>query len=69
MSETPPIPDDLETCQQQLRELLQVHEELLATCGSMQDSQQKLPVGPLTTHCPHTGLPHCLQRAIASTAE
>ena len=42
MSETLPIPDDLETCQQQLRELLQVHEELLATCSSMQDSQQKL---------------------------
>ncbi len=41
MSETLPIPDDLETCQQQLRELLQVYEELLATCSSMQDSQQK----------------------------
>ena len=41
MSETLPIPDDLETCQQQLQELLQVHEELLATCTGMQDSQQK----------------------------
>ena len=49
MSEWPPLPDDLETCQQQLRELLQAHrrlteiyEELLATCTSMQDSQTKL---------------------------
>jgi transposase len=49
MSEMLPIPDDLETCQQQLRELHEAHrrlqeiyEELLATCGSMQDSQQKL---------------------------
>lgn len=56
MSETLPIPDDLETCQQQLRELHEVHEELheahrrlqevyeelLATCGSMQDSQHNL---------------------------
>ncbi len=49
MSETLLIPDDLETCQQQLRELQEayrrlqeVYEELLATCGSIQDSQQKL---------------------------
>lgn len=49
MSETLLIPDDLETCQQQLRELHEAHcrlqevyEELLATCGSIQDSQQKL---------------------------
>jgi transposase len=49
MSETLPIPDDLEACQQQLRKLHEAHrrlqevyEELLATCGSMQDSQQKL---------------------------
>lgn len=49
MSETLLIPDDLETCQQQLRKLheayrrlQEVYEELLATCGSIQDSQQKL---------------------------
>ena len=49
MSELPPLPDDLETCQQQLRELLAAHrrlqeiyEELLATCTSMQGSQAKL---------------------------
>lgn len=43
------IPDDLETCQQQLGELFEAHrrlqevyEELLATCTSMQGSQQKL---------------------------
>jgi len=56
MSELPPLPDDLETCQQQLRELheahhrlqevyrrlQEVHEELLSTCSSMQDSQSKL---------------------------
>jgi transposase len=49
MSELPPVPDDLETCQQQLRELheayrrlQEIHEELLATCSSMQDSQSKL---------------------------
>ena len=56
MFELPTLPDDLETCQQQLRELHQahchlqelyrrlqeVHEELLSTCTSMQDSQSKL---------------------------
>jgi len=56
MSELPPLPDDLETCQQQLRELheahrrlqeiyrrlQEVHEELLVTCSSMEDSQLKL---------------------------
>ncbi|MCH5372665.1 MAG: IS66 family transposase [Planctomycetes bacterium] len=56
MFDVPPLPDDLETCQQQLRELheahrrlqelyrrlQEVHEELLSTCGSMQDSQTKL---------------------------
>jgi transposase len=49
MSETMFIPDDLETCQQQLRELSEAHRrlqeiyaELLDTCTSMQDSQQKL---------------------------
>ena len=43
------IPDDLESCQQLLRELFEAHrrlqevyEELLATCTSMQDSQLKL---------------------------
>jgi transposase len=43
------IPDDLEACQQLLRELAQayaqlrrVHEELLGTCTSMQDAQQAL---------------------------
>jgi transposase len=49
MSESLFIPDDLETCQQLVRELAevncrlqQVYDELLATCTSMQDSQQKL---------------------------
>jgi transposase len=49
MSETLILPDDLETCQQLLRELWeahrrlqQVHAELLETCTSMQDSQEKL---------------------------
>jgi transposase len=49
MPETLHIPDDLEACQQQLRELAiafdrlrHVHEELLATCTSIQESQQKL---------------------------
>jgi transposase len=49
MSESLPLPDDLETCQQQLRELHEAHrrlqevyEELLATCTSMHESQQKL---------------------------
>ena len=49
MSETLIIPDDLETCQELLRELWeahrrqqQVHAELLGTCTSMQDSQEKL---------------------------
>ena len=43
------IPDDLETCQQRLRELAQaeaqwrrVHAELLDTCTSLQDTQQQL---------------------------
>ena len=56
MSETIFIPDDLESCQQQLHELAAAHRrlleahrrleeiyaELLDTCTSMQDSQQKL---------------------------
>ena len=49
MLETPLIPDNLEACQQQLRalaeahaQLQRVHEELLDTCTSIQDSQQKL---------------------------
>nr|HPM84893.1 IS66 family transposase [Candidatus Anammoximicrobium sp.] len=49
MSETPFLPNDLESCQQQLRELWkayrrleEVHAELLATCTSIQDAQQKL---------------------------
>ena len=49
MSELPPLPDDLETCQEQLRELRETHrrlqevyEELLATCTSMHESQEKL---------------------------
>ena len=49
MSETLSIPDDLETCQELLRELWEAHRrlqevyaELLATCTSMQDAQQKL---------------------------
>jgi transposase len=49
MSETLSLPDDLETCQQQLRVLWEAHRrleevyaELLATCTSMQDTQQKL---------------------------
>jgi len=49
MTETLIIPDDLETCQQLLRErweahrrLREVHAERLATCTSMQDSQEKL---------------------------
>jgi transposase len=49
MSESLSIPNDLETCQQLVRELSeanrrlqQVYDELLATCTSMQDSQQKL---------------------------
>lgn len=49
MCETLSLPDDLETCQQQLRALWEayrrleeVHAELLATCTSMQDTQQKL---------------------------
>jgi len=49
MLETLDIPDDLETCQRLLRELAEAHarlqrvyEELLDTCASVQDSQQKL---------------------------
>jgi transposase len=49
MLETQQLPDDLETCQQMLRELSaaherlrQVYQELLDTCTSMQESQQKL---------------------------
>ena len=49
MSDALHIPDDLETCQQLLRELFeanlrlqQVYDELLATCTSMQDSQLQL---------------------------
>ncbi len=43
------VPDDLEACQQLLRDLMaahqrlqQVHEELVATCATVQQSQQKL---------------------------
>jgi transposase len=49
MSDTILIPDELETCQQQLRQVSEAHRrlqeiyaELLDTCTSMQDSQQKL---------------------------
>jgi transposase len=49
MLESINIPDDLESCQQLLRELAaahhrlqQIYEELLATCTSMQESQCKL---------------------------
>ena len=49
MLESLDIPDDLAACQQLLREvfemnrrLQQIHEELLATCSNMQDSQVKL---------------------------
>ena len=49
MLESLDIPDDLETCQQLLRELFeanrrlqQIYDELLATCTSMQDSQLTL---------------------------
>ena len=49
MLEPQHLPDDLQACQQMLLELSaaherlqQIYEELLATCTSMQDSQQKL---------------------------
>ena len=49
MLELHDIPDDLPTCQQMLKDVVaadarlqQIHEELLATCTSIQDSQQKL---------------------------
>ena len=49
MPETLLIPDNLEACQQQFRalaeahaQLQRVHEELLDTCTSIQDAQQKL---------------------------
>jgi transposase len=49
MSESLPIPDTLEACQQELREVRQAyaqlerkHQELLDTCVSIQDAQQKL---------------------------
>jgi len=49
MSESRPIPDDLEACQQELREtrrayaqLERQHQELLDTCTSIQDAQEKL---------------------------
>ena len=49
MSESLPIPDDLEACQQQLREARQAyaqlerqHQEVLDTCASIQDAHQKL---------------------------
>ena len=49
MLETLDIPDDLEACQQLLRELAEAHSrlervyrELLETCANIQDSQQKL---------------------------
>ena len=49
MSESLPIPDNLEACQQELRETRQAyaqlqrqHQELLDTCASIQDAQQKL---------------------------
>ncbi|MBM3494228.1 MAG: IS66 family transposase [Armatimonadetes bacterium] len=49
MSESLPIPDTLEACQQQLREARQAyaqlereHQELLDTCTSIQEAQQKL---------------------------
>ena len=49
MFESRPIPDTLEACQQELREVRQAsaqlerqHQELLDTCASIQDAQQKL---------------------------
>ena len=49
MLESLEVPDDLQACQQLLREvaaaydrLQQIHQELLATCTGMQDSQLKL---------------------------
>ena len=49
MPETLNIPDDLAACQQLVRELIEanrrlqkIHEELLATCTSVQDSRLKL---------------------------
>ena len=49
MLESLDIPDDLETCQQLLREVLaankrlqEINAELLATCTGMQDSHLKL---------------------------
>ena len=49
MLETLHVPEDLESCQRQLRQLAQayagwqrVYEELLDTCASVQDSQQQL---------------------------
>ena len=49
MLESLEIPDDLESCQQLLREvaaaydrLQQIHQELLDTCTSMQNSHEKL---------------------------
>ena len=49
MFESRPIPDDLEACQQELREtrrayaqLERQHQELLDTCTSIQDAQEKL---------------------------
>ena len=43
------VPDDLEACQQLLRDLMaahqrlqQVYEELLSTCATVQQSEQKL---------------------------
>jgi len=49
MTELPPIPDDVETCQQQLRELSQAHRrlqdvygELLATCTAVGKGQTLL---------------------------
>lgn len=49
MFDSGPIPDDLKACQQELREVRQAyaqlerkHQELLDTCASIQDGQQKL---------------------------
>ena len=49
MFESPEIPEDLETCQRLLREVLaanqrlqEINAELLDTCTSVQDAQQKL---------------------------
>ncbi len=38
-----------------------------ASCFSLHPGEQKQPVAPTTTQASHIGLPHCLQRSVAST--